>query len=69
MNKEKVVAVMVEHINNQNRMAAAMQSQGPNPSMTLAQVEQYIIQTQPQTEMMCSGIYDVLVSKGIITPE
>ena len=66
MNKQQVVSVMVEYINNQNRMAASMQDPSLPGAMTLAQVEQYIIQAQPQVEHMCSGIYDVLYSKNLI---
>lgn len=69
MNKEQVVSVMVEYVNNQTRMSAAMQDPNQPGAMTLAQIEQYIIQSQKQTEHVCSGIYDALYSKNLIVKE
>jgi hypothetical protein len=65
MNKEQVVAVMIEFINNQNRVAAATHGSG----VSLADVEQQIMQMQPQLQVMCSGIYEALANKGLIARE
>lgn len=64
MNKEQVVAVMVEFINNQNRMAASMMPAGQGKP--LSEVEKYIAEMQPQLNVMCNGIYDALAAKNII---
>ena len=64
MNKDQVVALMVEFINNQNRLAAAMQP--PAQAKPLAEVEKVIQDMQPQLQVMCSGMYDALAEKGAI---
>lgn len=64
MNKDQAVAVMVEFINNQNRLAAAMQP--PAQAKPLAEVEKVIQDMQPQLQVMCAGMYDALAEKGII---
>ena len=64
MNKEQVIAIMVEFINNQNRLAAAMQP--PAQAKPLAEVEKIIQDMQPGLNVMCAGMYDVLAEKGAI---
>lgn len=61
MTKEQVVMLMVEKINNDNRLAAANQE-----GVKLAELEKYIIEMEPQLKHMCSTLYDVMASKGII---
>ena len=65
-NKETAVAIMVEFINNQNRLAAAMQPQNTPGAKSLAEIEKYISDMQPQLNVMCSGIYDALAQKNLI---
>lgn len=69
MNKEKAVAIMVEFINNQNRLAAAMQPQNTPGAKSLAEIEKYIADMQPQLNVMCAGIYDALAQKNLIVVE
>lgn len=64
MTKDQVVAVMIEFINNQNRVAAAMN--GQQQGITLADIEKHIEQMQPSLNQLCSGIYDELAKRSII---
>lgn len=61
MTKEQVVLLMVEKINNDNRLAAVNQE-----GAKLADLEKYIEEMRPQLEYMCGGLYDILASKGVI---
>lgn len=61
MTKEQVVMMMVEKINNDNRLAAVNQE-----GVKLADLEKYILEMEPQLKHMCGGIYDILASKGVI---
>ena len=61
MTKEQVVLLMVEKINNDNRLAAVNQE-----GTKLADLEKYIEEMRPQLEHMCGGLYDILASKGVI---
>lgn len=64
MNKEKAVAVMVEFINNQNRMVAAMN--GAQSGVSLSDIEAQIQSMQPNLNQLCSGLYDEMAKKSII---
>jgi len=68
MNKQQVVATMVEVINNQNRVSA-VSSQVEGQKMQLSDIEKLIEQMQPQLNQMCSTIYDALLAKNIISAE
>lgn len=68
MNKQQVVATMVEVINNQNRVSA-VSSQVEGQKMQLSDIEKLIEQMQPQLNHMCSTIYDALLAKNIISAE
>jgi hypothetical protein len=61
MTKEQVVLMMVEKINNDNRLAAVNQE-----GVKLADLEKYILEMEPQLIQMCGGLYDTLASKGVI---
>jgi hypothetical protein len=61
MTKEQVVMMMVEKINNDNRLAAVNQE-----GVKLADLEKYILEMEPQLLHMCGGLYDTLASKGVI---
>lgn len=65
MNKEQVVAVMIEYINNLNRAAAASSGQ----SMSLSEIEKAIETMQPNLTLMCNGLYDTLLQKNIVIAE
>jgi hypothetical protein len=61
MTKDQVVMLMVEKINNDNRLAAVNME-----GVQLAELEKQILAMEPQLKHMCAGIYDILASKGII---
>jgi hypothetical protein len=62
MEKEKVVLLMLEKLNNDTRFA------GVSSGADIADVEQQIIKNQPFLEWQMGNMYDTLVEKGIIIP-
>lgn len=60
MEKEKVVALMIEKINNDTRFA------GVSSGSDIADVEQQIIKNAPFINWQMANMYDFLVEKGII---
>lgn len=60
MEKEKVVLLMLEKLNNDTRFA------GVSSGADIADVEQQIIKNQPFLEWQMGNMYDTLVEKGII---
>lgn len=62
MEKEKVVLVMLEKLNNDTRFA------GVSSGADIADVEQQIIHNQPFLQWQMGNMYDTLVEKGIIIP-
>lgn len=60
MEKEKVVAMMIEKINNDTRFA------GVSSGADIADVEQQIIKNQPFLNWQMSNMYDFLVEKNLI---
>lgn len=62
MEKEKVVLLMLEKLNNDTRFA------GVSSGEDIADVEQQIIKNQPFLQWQMNNMYDTLVEKGVITP-
>jgi hypothetical protein len=62
MEKEKVVLVMLEKLNNDTRFA------GVSSGADIADVEQQIIKNQPFLQWQMGNMYDTLIEKGIIIP-
>jgi hypothetical protein len=62
MEKEKVVLLMLEKLNNDTRFA------GVSSGADIADVEQQIIKNQPFLEWQMGNMYDLLVEKNVITP-
>jgi hypothetical protein len=62
MEKEKVVLLMLEKLNNDTRFA------GVSSGADIADVEQQIIKNQPFLEWQMGNMYDTLVEKGIVIP-
>lgn len=62
MEKEKVVLLMLEKLNNDTRFA------GVSSGADIADVEQQIIKNQPFLQWQMNNMYDLLVEKGIIIP-
>lgn len=62
MEKEKVVLLMLEKLNNDTRFA------GVSSGADIADVEQQIIKNQPFLEWQMGNMYDTLIEKGIIIP-
>lgn len=62
MEKEKVVLLMLEKLNNDTRFA------GVSSGADIADVEQQIIKNQPFLQWQLGSMYDLLVEKGIIIP-
>ena len=62
MEKEKVVLLMLEKLNNDTRFA------GVSSGADIADVEQQIIKNQPFLQWQMGNMYDLLVEKGVITP-
>jgi hypothetical protein len=60
MEKEKVVAMMIEKINIDTRFA------GVSSGADIADVEQQIIKNQPFLTWQMSNMYDFLVEKNLI---
>lgn len=62
MEKEKVVLLMLEKLNNDTRFA------GVSSGADIADVEQQIIKNQPFLQWQMNNMYDLLVEKGVIIP-
>jgi hypothetical protein len=62
MEKEKVVLMMLEKLNNDTRFA------GVSSGADIADVEQQIIKNQPFLQWQLGSMYDLLVEKGVIVP-
>ena len=62
MEKEKVILLMLEKLNNDTRFA------GVSSGADIADVEQQIIKNQPFLQWQMNNMYDTLVEKGIIIP-
>jgi hypothetical protein len=62
MEKEKVVLLMLEKLNNDTRFA------GVSSGADIADVEQQIIKNQPFLQWQMNNMYDILVEKGVIIP-
>ena len=62
MEKEKVVLLMLEKLNNDTRYA------GVSSGADIADVEQQIIKNQPFLQWQMNNMYDTLVEKGVIIP-
>jgi hypothetical protein len=62
MEKEKVVLLMLEKLNNDTRFA------GVSSGADIADVEQQIIKNQPFLQWQMNNMYDTLVEKGVIIP-
>lgn len=60
MNKQEVVRIMTETVNNINRQLGSQQGS------PIHEVEQAIAQHQPQLNQMNEMIYDALVINGVI---
>jgi hypothetical protein len=62
MEKEKVILLMLEKLNNDTRFA------GVSSGADIADVEQQIIKNQPFLQWQMNNMYDLLVEKGVIIP-
>ena len=60
LTKEQVVEVMVEQINIMSRQAAVQQNQD------LVELEKMLLQAGPHYRLMCGGLYDALLVRGVI---
>ena len=60
--REQAVEIMVEQINIMSRQGAVQQNQD------LVELEKALLQAAPHYRLMCGGLYDALLMKGVINP-